>query len=104
VTEFGPQQDKSTAILTILVEQSLPSQQEKLMSKMNFVMLPATNNLRYDAQILRRREGMINTELMGIASLINSISKTDRVEFTVYSHCKSTVLLDEIVGGNSITL
>ena len=74
LTDFGPLQDKSSAFLTILVEQSLPTQQEKLVSKLNFVMLPATNNLRYDPTQLRIREGLVNQELMGISSLVNSIS------------------------------
>ena len=103
--EFGLLSTRASCFLTLDILQIIGGRNERSWAKMSFVELPGTEKLMEDPNQLRAREGAtLNKEIIAIGSLIRSLSNETQVDYANYNQSKTTMFMEEILGGNCVTI
>jgi len=87
-----------------LIQTSAPRGDRKW-SRLQFVELGGAEKLSEDPNALRAREGVALTkDVIAVGALLHALSDPMRRDFANYSASKTTQLLEDVFGGNCVTL
>jgi len=106
--EFGKLSHKATSYFTVELIQNTELSNRKesifMVSRLNFLDLPAVDPLLDAAETLKVREGVtLNKSIVGLSTLIKGLAG-NRGEYVFYDGSILTQLCRDILGGNSLTV
>jgi hypothetical protein len=104
-SEFGPLSARASCFLFLDVVQTSAPRGDRKWSRLQFVELCGAEKLADEPNALRAREGVsLTKDVLAVGALLQSLSDPARRDYANYGASKTTLLLEDVFGGNCVTM
>lgn len=104
-SDHGPFRNVSSLFIEMEIHQKVAPNFSDLISRFTLTILPGTEKLSDTIDHTRAAEGSkLNRELLSVVSVVKKLSQIETQQYTTYDLSITSSLLEDILGGNCVTL